>query len=287
MFNIVTFTILLSVCSLMACSTSTDTKQRQILSIHDAHGGDAEHPLEELDSDGTTANDTSRLVNTDTSLSVDTDQGVDTGAAPLADVAELDTTKDDGQTLDSAASVDSGNDGQDTVDASSDTGVSDTNAQSDVADTNSALDTVDASSPTDTSDATSQSDSGALDTSPNCQLKLEVRARDQSGPCAVCKAGNYITLDAVVHNPCSTSKTYASAYSCIASEFSVLNLTFNSKAVYASSCSKNNPLNKTIAPGAIIKQSRPAGKLSAHSYKLAVQFKNAANTVRTTLFEVK
>ena len=118
-----------------------------------------------------------------------------------------------------------------------------------------------------------------------CSLTLRAEARDQSGACDACEFGNNINLVAIIENPCQVPLTYRSQQDCIVSEFAVLNMESQSSALYPMTC-RLGPRVEEIAPGASVTQARPAGRLSASRYELAVQFEDADRSRQVVVFTV-
>ena len=137
----------------------------------------------------------------------------------------------------------------------------------------------------DDSEAVGEDQGGGSDGS-DCVISLRAEVRDQSGPCTVCTSGDYITVVGVVENSCSEALTYRSEKDCLVSLFDVYNNVAGSAAQYAMTC-VDGVLLESLEPGNSVTQTRPAGRLSAGSYELTVQFENEERTARTLSFSVE
>ena len=141
--------------------------------------------------------------------------------------------------------------------------------------------------PSEDLDEAAGDDASETESGPDgCSLVYRAEARDESGPCTQCKQGDYITLVGVVENPCDTALNHHSQMSCLVSEFYLYNQDSGSASSYPMTCLSNG-VTDLIQPGAMMTQTRPAGRLSDANYTLDVQFEDPAQTVRILDFIVE
>ncbi len=130
------------------------------------------------------------------------------------------------------------------------------------------------------------SDLAPRDEDGNCILNLRAEVRDESGPCESCNAGDYITVVGILENLCTTSLTYTSDLDCLVLEFNILNITAGSSSEYPMTCG-NETHTEDLTRGATIEKTRPAGRLSAGSYTLSVNFGDSERTQKELAFIVE
>ena len=120
-----------------------------------------------------------------------------------------------------------------------------------------------------------------------CGLEIWVEARDEIGPCSTCRAGDYITVAAVLYNHCTQSQlSYDFPLDCLVSEFTVLNLDSMASSIYSSTC-QSNPLTIELNPQESFAQTRPVGRLSPANYTVTAQFEDQDQMLISFPFSVE
>ena len=195
------------------------------------------------------------------------DNGPDSSDA-TEDAVESEESSPEGDTSGTADSgEESSSDSFDEGDGSSDAADENTSEESEDTETNTGSETIDPDST-------------------DCTIDLRAEVRDESGSCSSCNSGDYITVVGVIENSCTQALTYRSEKDCLVSNFDVYNTLAGSTAQYPMTC-PDEILLESLEPGNSVTQTRPAGRLSAGSYELTVQFEDEERTSRTLSFTVE